>query len=101
MEARRVEEGPVRHEQKNYLKDSQETCYPVTCPQATKTDNSHCHQPIRELRAQGKCWRGCCMRSPYTTFHRFQGTAHQSTTHFHIILTGMLQTERFLQTEAA
>ena len=34
--------------------------------------------------------RDCCMRSPYTTFHGVQSTAHQPNTHVvHVTLTGM------------
>ena len=34
--------------------------------------------------------RDCCMRSPYTTFHRVQSAARQPNTHLdHVALTGM------------
>ena len=36
--------------------------------------------------------RDCCLRSPYTTFHRFQSIAYQPNTHvYHVALTGMKQ----------
>ena len=121
----RRQERHQDEQQKNYLKDSKNSSSRHVCIRAE--DRQHrCHQPTRELKARGKCWHSrdlitdekhsqfinchqTRLRSPYTTFHRFQSTAHlpkyarvTSCSHRDVVMLfchSFTQSERFLQTD--
>ena len=70
----------------------------------------HQLSPKRESRRvpPARNTRDCCMRSPYTTFHRFQSSAYQPNTHVFqvshqdvvmLFCPSFTQSERFLHTD--